>query len=326
MKGNKDHPIALLFGALALFGAVLCFFAIGTVQGTIEGREQTSIRANYEQEREKALSACPQSSDVAGIRCVTEAIEMAHGQSIARQDLFAQQDMAKWSFWMMLLTGGSVAVSALGVWLVARNLEETRKAVQETSAATGAMIRQNELTEQAQRPYLIVETNVSPTEPDEQGRTFPVSFRYRNFGGTAAQILWQAHSISVLHDKNALPEPLIPGKRGRKVPNGEFVAPNELTKFASGGPILNSHWVREGDGYKVVEGPPPELAQAFDPNVRTFFHGFVVYADFEGRCYIRGFCFTYGGDKFSLSHPSEAHNYERRCNPDGTPNVDAGSN
>lgn len=241
------------------------------------------------------------------------------GSEREKRDLAAQEASALWAFWMLVVSALGVVATMIATGFLLWQIILTREAVEDTGNATNAMIRQNELTEQAQRPYLVVEAGKSPTEPNEHGQIMPASFRHRNFGGTAAQIILQAHKIEVIDQPNILPEPLAPEKGGRRVPSGEFVAPHDVTEFSPAGPIYNSHIEFHGGGFTVVPDPPIDLQNAFRPRNYTFFHGFVVYADFEGRSYIRGFCFTYEAGRFRLSHPSAAHNYDRRCNADGTP-------
>ncbi len=171
MKREKEHPVALLFGAFALFGAVLCFFAIGAAQGTAEGREHVTMQAHYDLEKKQNLAACPQTGDADSIRCITEALEKAHVSAIERQDLFAQQDMAKWAFWMTLFTGASVCVGLLGVWFVKGTLEATLQALDDTRSATKAMEAQNRLTELGNRAWLSISiVQFGPMKYDEDGR------------------------------------------------------------------------------------------------------------------------------------------------------------
>lgn len=225
------------------------------------------------------------------------------------RDIIAQEAMADASIVMAIAACLTFFVTLAGTLLIWRQVKLTREAVEDTGKATKAMTRQNELMEAAQRPYVVVECGKSPTTSDERGHIMPAEYRYANFGGTPAQIIWQAHNVAVLEEPNRLPEPLAPGGRGRKVPDGELIAPQTRTEFNAAGPIL--FVTPEGK----IGGPGPLRGIYKKP---TFFHGFVIYADMEGRCYIRGFCFTYENGRFRLNHPSAEHNYDRRCNRDGS--------
>lgn len=60
--------------------------------------------------------------------------------------------------WIMAFFGiVATGISGWAVWLLKKTLDATREAVEETGEATKAMIRQNELTEYAQRPWIVVD-------------------------------------------------------------------------------------------------------------------------------------------------------------------------
>jgi hypothetical protein len=154
-RGKRSQDlIAAGLAAVALFGAVVLAFAIGGTLGVNSGRDQVSAREHYEHTKQDNLRACIGREGAAAVECVSEAIEAAQDQSDARQDLYAQQDMSKWAFWMVIVSGLTVGITAVGVWFVKRTLDATLEAVADTGKATAAMIRQNEIAEKAQRPWL----------------------------------------------------------------------------------------------------------------------------------------------------------------------------
>ncbi len=63
----------------------------------------------------------------------------------AEADLMAQQDMAFWAMLMFFASLVTIAITAIGVWLVKRTLDATLKAVEDTSVATAAMREANEI-------------------------------------------------------------------------------------------------------------------------------------------------------------------------------------
>lgn len=76
------------------------------------------------------------------------------------QDLKAQRQMAEWAFWAVMAGLGSVAITGVGVILIALTLDETRKAVVVSAEGTKAAKQAVELTRKAhiteQRPWLAV--------------------------------------------------------------------------------------------------------------------------------------------------------------------------
>lgn len=317
---NGHRLLAGFAGGLALLIALATGAYFGALYAPHYGYQ--SAHSTYSGPASKQGNVSQIDRDRAGLPYFAERIASGTDPENRREreqrDLAAQESMSVWAFWMLAVSAAGVLTTMIGTGFLLWQIVLTRKAVKDTGDATRAMNRQNELMEAAQRPYIVVEPGPSPTEVDERGHIMPASYRYRNFGGTAAQIILQAHNVVVIEEPNVLPVPLKPGKRGRHVPSGEFVSPNDVTDFQSAGPIYNSHIRTVGSNVTVVPGPSPDWAKAFQPGRYTFFHGFVVYADFEGRCYIRGFCFQYEAGKFRLNHAQTTHNYDRRCNPDGT--------
>ncbi|WP_390474592.1 hypothetical protein [Altererythrobacter sp. MTPC7] len=239
------------------------------------------------------------------------------------RDIVAQEAMADASIAMAVAALLTFVVTGIGTFFLAWQVKLTREAVKDTGDATKAMVRQNELTETAQRPYLIVEVGKSPTEENERGHVTAVEYRYRNIGSTPAQIVRQSHRVVMLDEFHDLPDKLDPSVKGdgRIVPSGEIAIRNEATAFAPAGPVINRR-VESVDGeWKLVEGTPSNATGLFKRP--TFFHGYVIYEDMEKRTYIRGFCFRYGAGKFRIAHNAQSENYEFRCNPDGTPYDDS---
>jgi hypothetical protein len=153
---------------VALLAAVILAFAIGNASGVNGGREQVSAREHYEHTKQDNLRACIGREGAAAVECVSEAIEAAQQQSDSRQDLYAQRDMSRWAFWLLILTAITVAITAVGVWFVKRTLEATLEAVEDTGKATEAMQDANKIAREAQRPWLSVRAHLSSSfEPGQ---------------------------------------------------------------------------------------------------------------------------------------------------------------
>ena len=78
-------------------------------------------------------------------------IEAVGDQLLAEADLQAQQDMVFWATLMFAATVATVIITAIGVWFVKRTLQETMKAVRETSDATVAMREANAIARESAR-------------------------------------------------------------------------------------------------------------------------------------------------------------------------------
>lgn len=172
---------------IALFGAVILIYAVGQNFGVSAGRDQVTAREHYEQAKRDNLEACTIAEGLTPVECIAEAIESAQDQSDSRQDLFAQRDMANFTFWILIFTGCTFGITGLGVWYVKRTLDATLQAVKDTGDATKAMVRQNELTEAAQRPWLAIEATVTECEIGAERTHLRFSARVTNLGKMVAE-------------------------------------------------------------------------------------------------------------------------------------------
>lgn len=193
-RGHRDARTAsleALFCILALLGVVTIGYATGRVFGVKSGRNEITAREHYDREKRNALRACSGSEGSTAVECVTKAIETAQEKSETRQDLYAQQDAARWGFWSVILAAVGTSFTALGVWYVKRTLDATLKAVEDTSKATVEIQKSNELSERlgtAQiRAYVIVSL---PEGYFDEGGTFHGSIRIHNTGETAAKLVF----------------------------------------------------------------------------------------------------------------------------------------
>lgn len=66
----------------------------------------------------------------------------------ADRDLRAQEEMAKWAYWMMVLTGATVLVTFVGVLLVGFTLTETRRLRREAEKTTMAALDATRFSEE----------------------------------------------------------------------------------------------------------------------------------------------------------------------------------
>lgn len=103
------------------------------------------------------------------------------------RDIIAQEAMADASVAMAVAAFLTLLVTLVGTILIWRQVILTRKAVKDTSKATNAMVRQNELTEAAQRPWLSIEANVAEIEITNESVKLRFEARVSNIGKTVAE-------------------------------------------------------------------------------------------------------------------------------------------
>ncbi len=140
---------------MIICGFAVLIYATGRSVGVDVGRNEVSARQHYKETKDGALAACIGFKSVALRECVIEAVETAQHQSESRQDLYAQQDMSKWAFWMMIVSGLTLFVTGLGIVWIRDTLTETRRAVR---AADDAVTVTREIGETQTRAYVHVES------------------------------------------------------------------------------------------------------------------------------------------------------------------------
>lgn len=153
-KRNPNQRTTLL-EAFAIYvviaGVAIIIFATGRTAGVDVGRNEVSAREHYEAVKNTALAACTDIEPTALRQCVVESTEAAQNKSEARQDLYAQQDMSRWAFWMMIISGCTLLVTGLGIVWIRATLIETRRAVK---AADDAVNVTREIGQTQTRAYL----------------------------------------------------------------------------------------------------------------------------------------------------------------------------
>lgn len=152
------------FGALAILGALLLIYFVGALNGEQAERRDNYPHTHSESAKQKAERACVGANATAVFECVVSYVEASENTVYAEQDLTAQQ-RAAWGSLIAACAGLlSVAVSLLGLYWIKGTLDATRDAVGQTTIATNAMVRQNDLAEAAQRPWVSIDCEVSELE------------------------------------------------------------------------------------------------------------------------------------------------------------------
>jgi hypothetical protein len=90
----------------------------------------------------------------AAIESVISNPQPASGQDHEKRDLAAQEASATFAWWMVVISGLGFGTTAIGTFLLFKQIRLTRKAVEDTGNATKAMMRQNEIANDAVRPWL----------------------------------------------------------------------------------------------------------------------------------------------------------------------------
>lgn len=154
---NQDcNAVALtwVFPVLGICLAVALSWGLGWLQGRErELRSQTpnSYAAAAKRDVERS---CLGNDPRVVFECVNAKVENAYETAHDEQDLSAQQRAAFSALISSIFGFFSLILSVIGVWYVKRTLDATLQAVNDTSDATKAMLRQNEISFEKERGHL----------------------------------------------------------------------------------------------------------------------------------------------------------------------------
>lgn len=131
--GLKRYSIELtVFGAalfLVLWSLLLWNLAVNYEYRAQSTQHQAAVHGPISDDEPKN-SCATISGFYDAIDCLVQKIAASRETQRREQDLTAQQDMAEWAFWIVLLTGAQAVLSLLGVILLVRNLGLAREANQ----------------------------------------------------------------------------------------------------------------------------------------------------------------------------------------------------
>ncbi|UYH54252.1 hypothetical protein N6L26_09315 [Qipengyuania sp. SS22] len=160
-----------LVAALIIFAAFT--FNLGSLLGFKEAETQR-YTTEYADRTDERIADCDRFVSAARIReCAEKAIKANHENQRDERDLQAQRQMAEWAFWLLVVTTFGTLITIGGTVLIWKQVALTREAVKDTGDATKAMVRQNDIAESAQRPWIKAScTNVQFQKLDKAASAF----------------------------------------------------------------------------------------------------------------------------------------------------------
>ncbi len=241
-KRDSDQRTTLLeafFIGVIICGSAAIIYTTGRSIGVDIGRDEISAREHYEAEKESALSACVYTETTAFRECVVKATETAQDQAETRQDLYAQQDMSRWAFWMMIISGLTFLVTGLGIVWIKETLVETRRAV---NSADDAVEVTREVGRAQTRAYLSVHkaSYFRNGKPGKEGHNY-VRLTIKNSGNSPARnVKVRATGISIEGNVDGVVKTPTDPKRVGDIASGDdifvdilFAKPFEAKEYTS---------------------------------------------------------------------------------------------
>lgn len=128
-------------------------------------------------------------SDLADAKETKERAERAEAEEKrAQQDLVAQQDMAFWAMWMVVVSGLSVVVASIAVWLVRLTLREARKTTTAAISANKAAIETVAALHRSERAYVTISHEPPGLILDPTQQLATINMNVKNNGRTPATV------------------------------------------------------------------------------------------------------------------------------------------
>lgn len=193
-RSDRSRHIAAASAGLLAIWVLSGLLAFSYHLGDLSASKRTQsyrFAAQYPADTDKRIADCPSDRSVSSLKqCIEEAITASHDAQRSERDLSAQRQMADWAFWVLVVSFGGTVITAIGTVFLAIQIKLTREAVNETGLATQAMIRQNYLAEQSQRPWININVDINEAVLDGE-RNLVVIFRFENIGQTVARDILQ---------------------------------------------------------------------------------------------------------------------------------------
>lgn len=271
---QHDHFRFITVGFIIVVSALVVVAVWDLASRHTERRLEADARSHqiaiYAQEQIER--SCSRLSGSEALLCVTKAIKSSDNVRRSELSLVAQQEVADWAFWMVVISILTVLVTGAGVYYVALTLVETRRA---TAAAIDAIDVNRESAQSQLRAYVSVErASIVKFNPDE-----PVEVRLhiKNTGQTPAFKMNQL----VLLKADSYPsnfEFYIPADIGEDV-QSELGSGLVVTTFIDTGTPLTAN----------------QLDSVQSGSAAVWVWGRIDYEDIFGRKFYTEFRFIFGG-------------------------------
>ncbi len=202
-KSNWGNETRIVVVATCVFLAAISLYAVWGMSAlhTKETISASSRASQYAKDAEQQiLEACMMAELSAMRECVTEKIQASEENQRAAYDLVAQNDVARWTFWVLVLGVVGTGMTGVGLYYLAANLDEMRESKVLTNKALDAANEANSISRQNAynqiRPWIDFEAKITRVEQrfrEHDGNSYPdwavyVDVTIKNIGGSPTQI------------------------------------------------------------------------------------------------------------------------------------------
>lgn len=143
MRLNRDEFGNFAPYIIVVIGLAIVFiFAFEVASSRERARYEQQRTSKYADDAEANIRRTCISVDYSTqAECIRQVIETSNEQQRAERDLSAQQEMARWAFYMLVVSSAGLVITAVGIYYVRNTLVETRIAVEVTREIGKAQVR-----------------------------------------------------------------------------------------------------------------------------------------------------------------------------------------
>lgn len=227
--GTRLTPLALS----ALIGGLLVYaYFDQTLEISSQNPGQEHSTDTYSSRAQDRIAIECTGLDAAAIsECKNKIIQAAEESSRSENDLQQQSDMARWAFWMMVASGFSVLVTAIGIFYIRMTLDQT---VSANKAANRAVDVTREIGNLQLRPHVFC-ASAKVIFKSGGGNTGMLRIGLVNFGETPAKQIEVIYGITTFDEERSVIERPVPlggiNKIGSVFPNQSLNTDSATMQF-----------------------------------------------------------------------------------------------
>lgn len=259
--------------SLALAGAGYIAFEADEPKRVYERQAAENAKGEADPAPVAADAACLRLPPVEKAACVhqqEQAERQTHHDEI---ELQAQRETAAWTRAMGMAALIAMVVGIAGIGLVFITFRETRKAAEEARKASAAMVRSNQIMEEGQRPWVIIQPQITTYNYDDTMFGMTIITRFKNIGRSVAASYHPF--MRVVFAGEGYFDPINPIRKDfiRPSPSyGAILAPGDTDEV-----VLKNNWIID---HLPWFGDPPRVYMIILASARYRLAG---YEDTEGR-------------------------------------------
>ncbi|MDX8356816.1 hypothetical protein [Sphingopyxis terrae] len=166
---NKALILAITVATIVVASYAAMFISAGYQSGYNDRKAKVEAR-HYANDAAKDIErSCGELPPSRARECIGEIITAQRENERSESDLAAQWESAEWAKWAGVAALAQLLATVIGLYYIKGTLDETRKAVEDTSEATDAMRKANEIALDGSRAWMRIDDIVLKTVATQIG-------------------------------------------------------------------------------------------------------------------------------------------------------------